>query len=78
MGRVVSSQRLPQALFPHLLHLGSDFLLLLTATYRKHLNADHILMVFTNINICFVEVMLQKMLKLQAKQMEAGGKQCIM
>lgn len=46
---------------PH--HLGSNSFLFLTATYRKHLNADRILMVFTNINICSVEAMLQETLK---------------
>lgn len=58
--------------------LGSDFFLFLTASYRKHLNADHTLMIFTNINICSVEVMLQEMLKLQAEQVEARGKRCIL
>jgi hypothetical protein len=61
---------------PPPLHLGSDFFLFLTTTYRKHLNADHILMVFTSINICSVEVMLQEVLKLQAAQVEARGKRC--
>lgn len=70
----VSFQRPPQAVFPHIHHSGIDFLLLLAATYRKHLNADRILMVFTNINICFVEVMLRKILKLLAKQMKAWGR----
>lgn len=61
---------------PH--HLGSNSFLFLTATYRKHLNADRILMVFTNINICSVEAMLQETLKLHAKQMKARGKRGIL
>lgn len=40
------------------------------------MNADHILMVFTNINICFLEAVLHKMPKLWAKLLRAGGKQC--
>lgn len=67
---------LPMGSIPPPLHLGSDFFLFLTTTYRKHLNADHILMVFTSINICSVEVMLQEVLKLQAAQVEARGKRC--
>lgn len=50
------------------------FSLFLTTTYRKHLNADHILMVFTYINICVPEAALLTMPKWQAKQLSACGR----